>query len=342
MKYKLLGNSGLRVSELSLGTMTFGEDWGWGANQEESRKMFEMYVEAGGNFIDTANNYTQGTSEKFVGDFIAAERERFVVATKYSLATRRGDPNAAGNHRKNMVQAVEASLKNLKTDYIDLYWLHAWDFTTPIEEVMRGLDDLVRAGKIVYIGISDTPAWVISQANALAALRGWTSFVGLQIEYNLTQRTAERDLLPMAHYCNLGVTSWSPLASGFLSGKYSQDKLRTGRISKDTPISPRNWSIIAEVQAVADEVGKSPSHVALAWVRQKGTIPILGARKADQLKDNLDSLHLTLSAEQLTRLDKVSGIELGFPHDFIQSELLRDMVTAGTDASIEKPFQYGL
>jgi aryl-alcohol dehydrogenase-like predicted oxidoreductase len=198
MRYKLLGKSGLRVSELALGTMTFGEEWGWGASKEESRHIFEAYVAAGGNFIDTANRYTEGTSEKFVGEFVAPERDKFVVATKYTLFMRRNDPNAAGNQRKNMVQSLEASLKRLGTDYVDLYWVHAWDFMTPVEEVLRALDDMVRAGKILYVGISDTPAWVVSQANMLAELRGWTRFVGLQLPYSLIERTPERELLPMA------------------------------------------------------------------------------------------------------------------------------------------------
>ncbi|MDP4163375.1 MAG: aldo/keto reductase, partial [Bacillota bacterium] len=212
MKYKLLGKSGLRVSELALGTMTFGEDWGFGASKEESQKIFNAFVEAGGNFIDTAVNYTNGTSEKYVGEFIREQREQFVLATKYTLNTRPNDPNGGGNHRKNLVQSVEKSLKQLQTDYIDLLWLHAWDFMTPVEEVMRALDDLVRAGKILYVGISDTPAWIVSQANTLASLRGWTPFIGLQVEYNLLQRTPERDLLPMARALDIGVTAWAPMA----------------------------------------------------------------------------------------------------------------------------------
>nr|HMQ54595.1 aldo/keto reductase [Anaerolineae bacterium] len=228
MRYKLLGRSGLRVSELALGTMTFGEEWGWGASKEESKKIFDAYAEAGGNFVDTANRYTEGTSEKFVGDFIAADREHFVVATKYTLFMRRDDPNFSGNHRKNMVQALEASLKRLKTDYVDLYWVHAWDYTTPVEEVMRGLDDLVRSGKVLYIGISDTPAWIVSQANTMADLRGWSRFVGLQLRYSLIDRTVERELLPMARALDLGVTPWSVLGSGVLTGKYNQGDT-TGR-----------------------------------------------------------------------------------------------------------------
>ncbi|MCB0225158.1 MAG: aldo/keto reductase, partial [Anaerolineae bacterium] len=207
MRYKLLGKSGLRVSEMALkkGTMTFGETWGWGASKEECQKIFDGYTEAGGNFIDTANRYTEGTSEYYVGDFIAADRDHFVLATKYTLFDRRNDPNASGNHRKNMIRSLEASLKRLKTDYIDVFWVHAWDFMTPVEEVMQGLDNLVRAGKVLYVGISDTPAWIVSQANILAALRGWTPFIGLQVQYSLIERTPERDLLPMARAFDMSV-----------------------------------------------------------------------------------------------------------------------------------------
>src|SRR5579859_4861254 len=220
MNYRLLGNSGLRVSEMSLGTMTFGEDWGWGASKEEARKVYDAFREAGGNFIDTANVYTNGTSESFLGEFMQGHRQSVVLATKYSNSLPGADPNAAGNQRKNMVQAVEASLKRLQTDYIDLYWVHIWDQMTPVEEVMRGLDDLVRQGKVLYTGISDAPAWWIAQANTLAHLRDWSPFIELQIEYSLIERTVERELIPMAKALNIGVTAWSPLAGGILSGKY--------------------------------------------------------------------------------------------------------------------------
>jgi aryl-alcohol dehydrogenase-like predicted oxidoreductase len=208
MNYRLFGPCGLRVSEIALGTMTFGEEWGWGASREESRRIFDAFAAAGGNFIDTANRYTEGTSERLVGEFVAAERERFVVATKYTLFNRKGDPNAAGNHRKNLVQSLEASLKRLGTGYVDLLWVHAWDHLTPVEEVMRGLDDVVRAGKALYVGVSDTPAWIVARANTLAELRGWTPFAGIQIEYSLIQRTVERELLPMARGLGLAVTAW--------------------------------------------------------------------------------------------------------------------------------------
>src|SRR6202049_2834395 len=220
MSYQLLGRSGLRVSDLCLGTMTFGEDWGWGSAKEEARKIYDAYREAGGNFIDTANIYTNGSSETQLGEFLEGQRQEVVLATKYTNAGPGTDANAGGNHRKNMVQAVEASLKRLKTDYIDLYWVHIWDQITPVEEVMRGLDDTVRAGKVLYTGISDVPAWWIAQANTLASLRGWSPYVGLQIEYSLLERTVERELIPTAKALKLGVTAWSPLSRGVLTGKY--------------------------------------------------------------------------------------------------------------------------
>src|SRR5580704_10793656 len=220
MKYRLLGNSGLRVSEAALGTMTFGEEWGWGTAKEEARKVYDAFREAGGNFIDTANMYTNGTSESFLGEFMKGHRQSVVLGTKYTNAAAGKDPNAGGNQRKTMFQAVEASLKRLQTEYIDLYGVHIWDQMTPVEEVMRGLDDLSRQGKVLYVGISDAPAWWIAQANTLAHLRGWSPFIGLQIEYSLIERTVERELIPMAQALNIGVTAWSPLAGGVLTGKY--------------------------------------------------------------------------------------------------------------------------
>src|SRR6202795_2270425 len=233
MKYRLLGKSGLRVSEAALGTMTFGDEWGWGSPKDEAQKVYETYREAGGNFLDTANFYTSGTSEKFVGEFIKGHRESVVLAAKYSNAAPGNDPNAAGNHRKSMMQALEASLKRLQTDYIDLYWVHIWDGITPVEEVMRGLDDLVRQGKVLYVGISDAPAWWVAQANTLAELRGWTQFIGLQIEYSLMERTVERELIPMAKALNVGVLAWSPLARGVLTGKYAEGKAGGGRMTNE-------------------------------------------------------------------------------------------------------------
>ena len=340
MNFRLLGRSGLRVSELCLGTMTFGEEWGWGASKEESRRIFDAYAAAGGNFIDTANRYTEGSSERYVGEFVAAERERFVVATKYTLFTRKGDPNAAGNQRKNLVQSLEASLKRLGTDYVDLYWVHAWDYLTPVEEVMRALDDVVRAGKALYVGISDTPAWIVARANTLADLRGWTPFVGLQIEYSLIQRTVERELLPMARALDLAVTAWGPIGGGVLSGKYNPDapdgqKAEPGRMRGNPSaarLAERNLRITEVVREVARESGRTPSQVAVRWVRQQpGTvIPIVGARTLKQIEDTLGAVGLELAPEQMRRLDEASRIELGFPHDFLSQPNIVDLVYGGT------------
>jgi aryl-alcohol dehydrogenase-like predicted oxidoreductase len=337
MRYKLLGKSGLRVSELALGTMTFGTEWGWGSTKEESKKVFEAYAKAGGNFIDTANRYTEGTSEKYVGEFIAKDREHFVLATKYTLFMRKDDPNFSGNHRKNMVQAIEASLKRLKTEYIDLYWLHAWDFTTPVDVVMRALDDLVRAGKVLYIGISDTPAWIVSRANMLAELRGWTSFTALQLQYSLIERTIEREFLPMARELDLAITPWGVLGSGVLSGKYNLEKNAKGRANLRGGINKRNLRIADEVIKISKKLGCSPSQVALSWARQQAgvMIPILGAKKVTQLKDNLGCLEVELSKKELARLERVSKIELGFPHDFLSSPVIRDIVYGGTFDKID-------
>ena len=332
MNYKLFGKSGLRVSELALGTMTFGEEWGWGVNKEESKKVFDMYANAGGNFIDTANRYTEGTSEEYVGEFIKADREHFVLATKYTLFMRRDDPNFSGNHRKNMVQALEASLKRLDTDFIDLYWLHAWDFTTPEDEVLRALDDMVRAGKILYIGISDTPAWIVSRMNAIAELRGWTQFVGLQIKYSLLERTVERELLPMARKLDIAVTPWAALGGGILSGKYNKNKDEEGRAKIYKSINDENLRIAGEVIKVAEEIRKTPSQVALNWVRQQPgvIIPIIGAKTEKQLKDNLECLNFTLSEKHMTQLSDTSKIDMGFPHEFLTSETIVDIIYGGT------------
>jgi aryl-alcohol dehydrogenase-like predicted oxidoreductase len=337
MRYRLLGNSGLRVSEAALGAMTFGEDWGWGSAKDEARNVYDAFREAGGNFIDTANFYTNGTSESFLGEFMQGHRQSVVLATKYSNAAPGTDPNAAGNHRKNMMQAVEASLKRLQTDYIDLYWVHIWDQITPVEEVMRGLDDLVRQGKVLHVGISDAPAWWIAQANSLAQLRGWTPFVGLQIEYSLIERTVERELIPMAKALNIGVTAWSPLARGVLTGKYhGHGSSEQGRMNIDTmkdfmPEQQRTNRVVAAVKAVSDETGRSMAQVALAWLRYGPVpvIPIIGARKLSQLHDNLASFDTSLSAEQVQTLDEASQIDLGFPYHLYEKEFVRAIAHGG-------------
>jgi aryl-alcohol dehydrogenase-like predicted oxidoreductase len=303
--------------------MTFGQERGWGAPKDESRKVYDAFREAGGNFIDTANIYTDGTSESFLGEFLEGHRDSVVLATKYSNAAPGNDPNAAGNHRKSMMQAVEASLKRLRTDYIDLYWVHIWDAITPVEEVMRGLDDLVRQGKVLYVGISDVPAWWIAQANTLADLRGWSRFIGLQIPYNLIERTVERELIPMAKALDIGVTAWSPLSNGVLTGKYhGHGGSELGRMNSETmktfmPEQQRATRIVAAVKIVSEQTGCSMAQVALAWLRYRPVpvIPIIGARKLTQLQDNLASFDLELSAEHLKSLEEASRVELGFPQD---------------------------
>ena len=334
MRYKLLGNSGLRVSELCLGTMTFGEDWGWGASKDESRSIFERFVEAGGNFIDTSNNYTNGTSERFVGEFIREERERFVLASKYSLSTRPDDPNAGGNHRKNMIQALEASLRRLGTDYLDLYWLHMWDDMTPVEEVMRAFDDLVRAGKVLYVGISDTPAWVVSQADMLAELRGWSRVVALQLPYSAASRDPERDLLPMARSRGMTVTAWAVMGGGVLTGKYNRDTEEPRRYDS---ASERSRRVAEAVGAVAADIARPPSQVAINWVRQQSgnIIPIVGARTAIQMAENLGALEYELGPEALQQLDQAAPIELGFPHSFLTASDVRELIFGRTHALID-------
>ncbi len=327
MRYKLFGRTGLRVSELCLGAMTFGDTAntsGWGAPKEEVAPIVEAFAEAGGNFIDTANYYGRGESERILGELIAPEREQWVLSTKYTLNMRPNDPNGGGTHRKSLVQALESSLRRLRTEYIDVYWVHIWDAFTPVEEVVRALDDAVTAGKVLYVGISDTPAWIVAQAVTLADLRGWTRFAGLQVPYSLVERSAERDLLPMADALELTVTAWSPLGGGLLTGRYGSDRDRPDdtRIAAfgDGVVTQRNLAVADCVNAVALERGASSAQVAIAWLHAQQArsviVPILGARRLGQLEDNLGALELELSPDELARLDDASRIELGFPHDF--------------------------
>jgi aryl-alcohol dehydrogenase-like predicted oxidoreductase len=327
MRYKLFGDTGLRVSELCLGTMTFGEDWGWGAPKDECARILDAFGEAGGNFIDTANRYTEGTSERIVGELIASDRDHWVLATKYGLnsGTDGSDPNVGGGHRKSIVRAIDESLERLRTDYLDVYWLHVWDAFTPVDEVVQTLDDLVRSGKVLYAGISDTPAWVVSQAVTLADLRGWTRFAGLQVPYSLLWRDVERDLLPMAHALDLAVTTWEPLGSGLLTGRYGTDReapegTRITTTQYERLLTDRNLAIADTVNEVAAERGASSAQVAIAWLRAQQQraviIPIVGARSRAHIEDSLGAVDVELSDEELERLDEVSRIELGFPHDF--------------------------
>jgi aryl-alcohol dehydrogenase-like predicted oxidoreductase len=329
MRYKLLGRSGLRVSELALGTMTFGETWGWGASKEESRAIFDAFVEAGGNFVDTACNYTDGKSERFVGDLIREDREHFVVATKYTLTQRREDPNAGGNQRKNMVQTLESSLRRLGTDYVDLLWLHMWDGMTPVEEVLRGFDDLVSSGKVLYVAFSDTPAWVVARAVAIAELRGWARPVAVQFPYSLAGRDAERELLPMATELDLAATPWGILEGGALTGKYLADSDEPRR---DDGASERVNAIAREVMALADDLDATPSQVATAWVRQQPwpLVPIVGARSEAQMRENLGALDLELSPGHLERLAELSDFRVGFPRNFLESDHVRGLIFGDT------------
>lgn len=338
MRYKLLGRSGLRVTEMALGTMTFGTDWGWGADREESKRIFDAYVEAGGNFIDTANRYTNGTSERYVGEFISGDRDRFVVATKYTITNREGDPNASGNHRKNLQSSLRRSMERLAVDYVDLLWVHMYDRLTPLEETMRALDDVVRSGRALYVGISDAPAWTVSRANTMADIRGWTRFNALQIRYSLVDRTPERELLPMARALDLAVTPWAVLGAGVLTGKYTREggtdgteRLLTEPDRARVALTERNLGIAREVAAVSQEAGCTPSQVAIAWMRrQPGVIvPILGARSTAQVEDNLGALEVTLSDEHMSRLDEASAMDPGFPRNFLESAFVRNLMYSG-------------
>ncbi|MDQ0773652.1 aryl-alcohol dehydrogenase-like predicted oxidoreductase [Streptomyces aurantiacus] len=339
--YRLLGRSGLRVSPLALGTATFGTEWGWGAEQDEARKLFDLYVERGGNFIDTANTYTNGSSERLLGEFTRDNRESLVLATKYTTLRRPGDPNSGGSHRKSLFASVEESLRQLNTDYLDLLYLHVWDFTTPVEEILRGMDDLVRQGKILYVAISNAPAWQVSRMQAIADLRGWSPLVALQIEYNLIERTGERDLIPMAREMGLGVTPYSPLAGGVLTGKYSRDDLVATNVASDDgtrksfnsalgTVTERNLAVADVLKEVAAELGRTPAQAGLAWtlLNPGVTAPIIGARTTAQLEDNLGALEVDFTAGQLARLEAASAIGLGFPHEMLAGDHIRK-VTAG-------------
>ncbi|NUP00144.1 MAG: aldo/keto reductase [Nonomuraea sp.] len=337
MKYRTLGPSGLRVSDLILGAMTFGEQGGVGAPPEECRRMLDLYAEAGGNMIDTAVNYRDGLSEEILGDLLKGRRESFVLGTKYTVSRDRADPNAGGNHRKNLRASLETSLRRLDTDYVDVYWVHMWDRDTPIEETMRALDDAVQAGKVLYVGISDAPAWVVARANTLAQWHGWSPFIGLQVPYSLLQRDIERELLPMAESFGLGVTAWSPLAGGVLSGKYAAPPAGT-RLSPES-LSARDHAVAGVVKEVADDLGATPSQVAIAWtmIRSRAVHPIVGARSADQLRDNLAALDLTLPPESVARLEEATGFTLGFPADFIAQTSPWVFAAARVDHDLQRP-----
>ena len=329
MRYRLLGRSGLRVSELALGTMTFGLDWGWGADADESARIFRRYAEAGGNFVDTANNYTDGTSESLVGELTQPDRERWVLATKYSLSIDPVDPNAGGNHRKSLVRSLEQSLRRLRTDYVDLLWLHMRDATTPIEEAVRALDDQVRLGKVLYVGISDSPAWVAAQANTISDLRGWSPFVALQIPYSVASRDPERELLPMAASLGLAVVPWGILGAGILTGKPAEER----RWPEDR-VGAQTESLVELLRRIAAEHDATPAQVAIAWLLRSPApptiVPIVGARTESQLVENLGALELRLAEEERRELDAVGAPTLGFPRSFLESENVRQLIYGET------------
>lgn len=342
--YRLLGRSGLRVSPLSLGTMTFGTDWGWGAPKDTAFALMDRYFEAGGNFVDTADGYTGGTSERLIGEYFASRgtRERAVIATKYTFNAVPGDPNAGGNGRKNLYRALRGSLDRLRTDYVDLLWVHTWDGVTPVEEVMSTLDDLVRAGQVRAIGLSDVPAWYLARAQTISEWRGSERIAGLQLEYSLAERNIEREHVPAARALGIGVTPWSPLASGLLTGKYTRDGVfahgpgrlqatqRSGNPAFEKLMTDRNWDIVATVVDVARSIGRSPAQVALNWVatRPGVTSTIVGATKLEQLEDNLRALDFELPPEMRARLDAVSAIEVVHPYHFFEPAM-RAMVHGG-------------
>ena len=336
MRYRILGESGLKVSELCLGAMTFGEEAGFGADKSASRRMFDTYLAAGGNFIDTANIYNMGTSERMLGEFIGAERAQLVVASKFTMTTHAQDPNAGGNSRKNLQQSLDATLRRLGTDYLDLYWVHAWDRITPLEELLRALDDAVRSGKVLYTGFSNLPAWLAARAQTLAQLRGWSPLVALQLHYSLVERNCERELVPCAQALGMGITAWSPLAGGVLTGKYSRDpaqrKAQPGRLTTtawgNMYMNERNLGIAEVVKSVAARLGCTSAQVAIRWLQQRpgNVIPIVGARSAEQLTELLGACAVTLDAEAHSALEAASRFEPQYPGSLLQSPMARKMV----------------
>jgi len=354
-RYTLLGRSGLRVSPIALGTMTFGTEWGWGADEHTAHALFDQYVDAGGNFIDTADLYTEGTSERWIGRFVAARglRERLVIATKYSYSAETGNPNAGGNHRKNLIRALEGSLKRLGTDYIDLYYLHTWDRVTPVDEVMRAMDEAVRAGKIRYVGLSDTPAWFAGRAQTLADWRGFEPVAAMQLEYSMIERNAENEFADLAANLGMGLVPWSPLGMGVLSGKYraSGKVTGSGRLASLASAPPpgfdklteRNFRIVAELEAVANEIGRPMAQVALNWLHQKRGVSsiIVGATKTGQLQESLGALDFALAPELVARLDAVSEPARPFPYymfaDGHQARIHGQVEVTGKPAGYDRP-----
>ncbi len=327
--YVTLGRSGLRVSPFALGTMTFGDDWGWGSSVSEAETLLARYLALGGNFIDTANFYTDGHAEKIIGDFVAkggVRRDHLVLATKFFYNLYPGDPNGGGASRKAIIEQCEQSLRRLQTDYIDLYWLHNWDSFTPIEETMRTLDDLVSTGKIRYIGFSDTPAWKIAQAQTLAHLRGWAPIIAVQLEYSLRARTVEGELIPMAQELGLAVTPWSPLNNGVLTGKYTRQNAGTAEKSRGDiradiipSFTEKDFALLDTLSEIARELETTSAAVALAWVQGRPgvTSTNIGVRTLKQLNENLTALDLQLSPTHIAALNKLSEPTLDFPSPYL-------------------------
>lgn len=346
MRYKIFGkHTGLRVSELVLGTANFGVAWGGhGANPEEARRIFDTYASAGGNFIDTANGYQDGQSEQFIGDLLMGRRDQFVLSTKFSVKT---DANSGvlvtGNSRQAMVASVEASLERLKTDRIDLYWAHVDDGVTPMDEIMRGFEDLVRAGKILYAGLSNFPAWRVARAATIAELRGVVPIAGIQVEHSLVQRAVEQDLISAAKALGLGVVAYSPLGGGVLTGKYRSQNTENrrdeawGGAGFQPENTPQRSAIIDTLIAVANEAGASPGEIAVAWVAARGSLPIIGPRTLAQLESNLNAANVVLSPEQLSRLDHVSAIPRGYPYTVLDEPRIKDLITGGKFDEIDTP-----
>jgi aryl-alcohol dehydrogenase-like predicted oxidoreductase len=347
--YVTIGRSGLRVSPLCLGAMTFGQELGWGSSEEESDAIIDRYLDRGGNFIDTANLYTYGHSEQIIGDHIGrvpSKRDRAVIATKFCGNLFPGDPNGGGAGRKSLVAACHESLRRLQTDYIDLYWMHAWDRFTPIEETLRALDDLVRAGKVRYLGFSDVPGWKLAQAQTIALFRGYTPLAGLQVEYSLLERNIEAELIPAAQELGLGVTPWSPLKSGALSGKYTRDNAGTQKGDRgfllEGALGEKAYAIVDELIRIAGEAGASAASVALAWVQGRPgvTSTIIGARTVDQLERNLAALSVNLTPAQVRRLDELSEPQRTFPASLqpITESFMHGGITLNGDLAAPSPF----
>ncbi len=352
MKYIPLGRSGLKVSEICLGTMTFGEEFGIGAPESVCREIYAAYRDAGGNFIDTADIYNAGTSERFLGTFIAGERESIVLASKYGMNTRTDDPNAGGNQRKNLVQSLNASLKRLGTEYIDLFWVHAWDGNTELREVMRALDDQVRNGKILHIGISNAPAWAISAANTLAEERGWTPFTAMQLHYNLVERSIEGEYFTLANVQNMAITPWSPLAGGLLTGKFNRNQdpaAQQGTRLADSPrraqlLVDRNLEVAEKLVEFAQEMSCSPAQLSLAWMMRRTAtcvVPIIGARKLEQLQDNLGAAQIELTPAQIATLDELTAPDPSYPQTLYASDFFRTLMygKAWHKLELDRPWQ---